>query len=158
MGDSAGSSPARCFFSIQLITSIIIKIMSFRHQVIKERFDLLITSDEQTFKGEFELDKGSRFLLGISVTSDREDLLFHRGSFRMQLSDKELFPEKFEAKLLMAGLNVAPDQRMVTLGELPTGNGKLDVSYLDTDHSQAAFSPYRLTIYAYSVSSIEHEG
>jgi hypothetical protein len=127
--------------------------MSFKQQIIKERFDILVTAENQTFKAEFELDKSAKFLLGISITSNREDLLYHRGSHRMQLSDKELFPEGFEAKLLMAGLNVAPDQRMVTLGELPSGNATLDVSYKDTPSSLTTFEPYRVTIYTYSVSS-----
>lgn len=131
--------------------------MSFKQQIIKERFDILVTAENQTYKAEFELDKSAKFLLGISVTSNREDLLFHRGSHRMQLSDKELFPEGFESKLLMAGLNVAPDQRMVTLGELPTGNATLDVSFKDTASPIALFEQYRVTIYTYSVTSLENK-
>lgn len=131
--------------------------MSFKQQIIKERFDILVTSENTTFKAEFELDKNAKFLLGISVTSDYEELLYNRGSHRMQLSDKELFPENFEAKLLMAGLNVAPDQRMVTLGELPTGNATLDVIYKDTASALTGFVPYRVTIYTYSVSNLENQ-
>ncbi len=130
--------------------------MSFKQQIIKERFDIQVSAENQTFKAEFELDKSAKILLGISITSNREDLLYHRGSHRMQLSDKELFPEGFEAKLLMAGLNVPPDLRMVTLGELPTGNATLDVSYKDTPSSIAYFEPYRVTIYTYSVSSLSN--
>lgn len=131
--------------------------MSFKQQIIKERFDILVTAENQTYKAEFELDKHAKYLLGISITSNREDLLYHRGSHRMQLSDKELFPEGFEAKLLMAGLNVPPDQRMVTLGELPTGNATLDVSFKDTPTAFTAFEAYRVTIYTYSVSSLDNK-
>lgn len=131
--------------------------MSFKQQIIKERFDILVIAENQTYKAEFELDKNAKILLGISITSNREDLLYHRGSHRMQLSDKELFPEGFEAKLLMSGLNVPPDQRMVTLGELPTGNATIDISYKDTASPLTAFEAYRVSIYTYSVSSLNNQ-
>jgi len=126
--------------------------MSYKNHLIKERFDLQITAEDESFKGEFELDKNAKYLLGIIVTSDRDDLLFYRGSQKIQLNDTELFPEGFESKLLMSGLNVAPDDRMITLGELPTGNGRLDVLYTDKSHMFAtSWAPYRLTIYTFSV-------
>lgn len=131
--------------------------MSFKQHIIKERFDLQITSADQNFKAEFTLDKSAQYLLGISVTSDRDDLLFYRGSNRIYLNEKELFPDGFESKLLMAGLNVAPDHRMITLGELPTGNGILDVNFKDTSDSISSFVPYRVTYYTYSVATLVNE-
>jgi hypothetical protein len=133
--------------------------MSFKRHIIKERFDISVTASDETFKGEFELDKNANFLVGILITSDRDELLFYRGSQKIQLNDIELFPEGFESKLLMSGLNCEPDRRMITLGELPTGNGKLDIVYKDRDHVSAVFTPYRVTIYAFSVvekSEIPH--
>lgn len=131
--------------------------MSFKQHIIKERFDLIITAEGEHYKAEFALDKSAKYLLGISVTADRDDLLFHRGSNRIYLNEKELFPEGFESKLLMAGLNVPPDQRMITLGELPTGNGMLDVNFKDSAHPLVAFVPYRVSFYAYSVASLTSE-
>lgn len=128
--------------------------MSFKQHIIKERFDLLITAENEHFKAEFALDKAALYLLGISVTSDRDDLIFYRGSNRIYLNEKELFPDGFECKLLMAGLNVAPDHRMITLGELPTGNGMLDVNFKDTAHPMVTFVPYRVTYYTYSVADL----
>jgi hypothetical protein len=125
--------------------------MSYKHNLIKERFDILITTANEAFKGEFELDKNANFLLGIAITSDRDDLLFYRGSQRMQLNDMELFPEGFESKLLLSGLNVAPDNRMISLGDIATGNGKLDILYKDTNHANAPFVAYRVSIYTFSV-------
>jgi hypothetical protein len=125
--------------------------MSYKHNLIKERFDVLVTAPDDTYRGEFELDKNAKYLLGIIVTSDRDDLLFYRGSQKIQLNDIELFPEGFDSKLLMSGLNVAPNDRMITLGEIPTGNGKLDVLYQDKGHTLASsFEAYRVTIYTFS--------
>jgi hypothetical protein len=125
--------------------------MSFKRHIIKERFDISVTASDETFKGEFELDKNANFLIGLLLTSDRDESLFYRGSQKIQLNDIELFPEGFESKLLMSGLNVEPDRRMITLGELPTGNGRLDIVYRDIDHAYANFVPYRVTVYAFSV-------
>ena len=123
--------------------------MNFNRHLIKERFDMLITSSGDYTKAEFELDKIARYLVGIAITSDREEMLFYRGSQKILLNDIELFPEGFESKLLLSGLNVPPDERMITLGELETGNGKLDILYKDTDLTGISFIPYRVTIYTF---------
>lgn len=124
--------------------------MNYKHNIIKERFDIKIKEAGQGYKGEFELDKNACIITAIALTSDRDDLLFYRGTQKIQLNDQELFPEDFESKLLMSGLNVAPNQRAVSIGDLPAGNGKLDVYYTDTDHVAASFTPYRVTIYVFS--------
>lgn len=129
--------------------------MALKTHLIKERFDLLITAEDGTFRGEFDLDKNARYLIGIQVTSDRDDLLYYRGSQRMQFNDVELFPLGFESKLLMAGINVSPNDRMVSLGKLPTGNGKLVVSYTDSSNPVFTFEPYRLTLYTFSTIADE---
>ena len=123
--------------------------MNFNRHLIKERFDLPILTSGNSFRGEFELDKNANFLIGIAITSDREELLYYRGSQKIQLNDIELFPEGFESKLLLSGLNVPPDQRMFTLGNIATGNGKIDILYKDTDLTGIVFVPYRITIYTF---------
>ena len=109
-----------------------------------------VTEAEAVIKKQFELDKNARFLLGVVVTSDRDDLMYYRGSQKILINDRELFPDGYHSKLLMAGLNVAPDERMVTVGGVPTGNGKLDLWFTDVEHSEVPFTPYKVTIYAYS--------
>lgn len=130
--------------------------MSFKHNLIKERFDINVTTAGNTFKGEFELDKNANYLIGIAITSDRDDLLFYRGSQKILLNDMELFPEDFESRLLLSGLNVSPDERMITLGKLPTGNGKLDIAFKDTNHPDTTFTPYRVSFYAFSVVKLDN--
>ncbi len=131
--------------------------MSYKHNLIKERFDLTISAEDQTFKDSFELDKNAKRLIGIALTSDRDDLMFYRGSQKILLNDIELFPEGFESKLLLSGLNVAPDCRMITVGELETGNGKVDISYTDKPHDLARFVPYRVTIYTFCIVEFEEK-
>lgn len=124
--------------------------MNYKHNIIKERFDLKVTSANQVFKEEYELDKNAEYLFGIAITSDNEENLFYRGSQKMQLNDQELFPEDFESKLLMSGLSVSPNHRMVKIGFVKTGNGRVEVWYKDTDHPKALFAPYRISFYFFS--------
>lgn len=125
--------------------------MSYKHEIIKERFDLKVETANSTVKATFELDKHAKYMQGILITSDRDELLFYRGSQKIQLNDSELFPEYFESRLLMAGLNVAPDDRPITLGNVSTGNGRLEVTYTDKEHSNTTFAPYRISFYTFSV-------
>jgi hypothetical protein len=127
---------------------------TYKH-LIKERFDVDITTANQSFRAEFELDKNAQFLYGIALTSDRDDLLFYRGSQKIQLNDVELFPEGFESKLLISGLNVPPNERIVLLGNIPTGNGKIDFLYKDTPHPSVSFTPHRVTLYAFSLVTLD---
>ena len=129
--------------------------MTYKHNIIKERFDLQITAAGQTARGEFELDKNARFLMGILLTSDQDALVYFRGTQKIQFNDQELFPEGFESRLLMAGLNVSPGKRMVKVGDIASGNGRLDIWYTDTEHADAKFVPYRVTFYAFSRVNLE---
>lgn len=124
--------------------------MNFHHQLIKERFDIVVPTEFAKVRGEFEIDKSARFLIGFVVSSDREELIYLRGSQRIALNGLELFPEGFESKLLMSGLNVSPDERILTIGQLAIGSGKLVVDYKDSANNLTLFEPYRVTIYAFS--------
>ena len=128
---------------------------TYKHNIIKERFDIKIENPDQTVKAEFELDKNAKYVQGILITSDRDELLFYRGSQKIQLNDKELFPENFESRLLMAGLNVAPDDRAISIGNVESGNGRLEVTYKDQNHENARFTPYRVSIYTFSIVDLE---
>lgn len=124
--------------------------MSYKHNIIKERFDMTIDTAGATKKGEFELDKNAEILFGIAVTSDNDTSLYYRGSQKIQVNDQELFPEDFESKLLMSGLGVAPNQKTIKIGFINTGNGKVEIWFKDTPHPTAPFSTYRVTFYFFS--------
>jgi hypothetical protein len=55
----------------------------------------------------------------------------------------------------MAGLNVAPDERAISIGNVETGNGRLEVLFKDQNHSNTRFTPYRVSIYTFSVLDLE---
>ena len=124
--------------------------MSYKHNYIKERFDIQVNNPNETIKKEWELDKNADILIGVGITSDNEEQVYYRGSQKIQMNDSELFPEEFESKLLMSGLAVPPNQRMIKVGMVKTGNGLVEVWYKDTNHPSSKFAPYRVTFYFFS--------
>ena len=129
--------------------------MNNKQNILKERFDIQITEENQLIKKEFELDHNAHYLIGIVLTSEFDELLYYRGTQRIHLNDRVLFPENYESRLLMSGLNVSPNNRIVDTGTIPTGNSKLEVWYQDTPHENTNFRPYRVSIYAYSITQTE---
>jgi hypothetical protein len=123
-----------------------------KQHILKERFDFKVEQEGQNIKKEFDLDSNASYLIGIVLVSDFDELLYYRGSQRILINDKTLFPEGYESRLLMSGLNVSPNDRMVEVGEIETGNGKLEISYQDTPHTNTNFQPYRVSIYAYALT------
>lgn len=114
---------------------------------IKKRFDITVNFPERTFTSTFELDKNISAIHGLLITSDKDDLLYYRGSQRIEINREEIFPEKYESKLLMSGLGVAPDERFYSLGKLEPGNYKVKVDFTDTSHITVDFETYRVSLY-----------
>ncbi len=116
-------------------------------QPIKKRFDIQINAANSSVSKPFELDKNIKLIKGVLVTSDKDDLLYYRGTQKIEINNKEYFPENYESKLLMTGLNVAPNLRYYPLGDVLIGNGIIKLSYTDTDDSRTPFVPYRVALY-----------
>ena len=96
---------------------------------------------------KFDLDKNVKVVHGIMMSSDRPNLLFYRGSQRIELSGEELFPEDFESKMFMSGLSVAPDDKYKSLGNgVIAGNGELKIQYKDVENPNVQFTPYKVLI------------
>ena len=114
---------------------------------IKKRYDIDVTGANAIHSKTFELDKNVEKVHGILFASDRDDLMYYRGSNKVEINSDEIFPEGYETKLLMSGLNVSPNDRFYNLGGVLPGNFKVKVEYKDTPDSRLAFVPYRISIY-----------
>lgn len=110
-------------------------------------FDIQIPTANAVYSQVFDLDKTIVAIWGILFTSDRDDMAYYRGSARIEINRTEVFPENYETKLLMSGLNVSPNDRYYNLKGLPPGNGKIKIDYRDTDSTQITFSAYRVSLY-----------
>lgn len=116
-------------------------------KTVIKRFDILVTEEEGSVNESFELDKDITAVKGILLSSDRDDLLYFRGSQKIQINSEEIFPDNYESKLLMSGINVAPEQRYYDLGGVPSGNGIVKVDFKDNPSSQFGFEEYRVSVY-----------
>lgn len=114
---------------------------------VKKRYDLQVNAAGTLTTQIFELDKTVEKVHGILFASDRDDLTYYRGSAKVEINSEEIFPEGYETKLLMSGLNVSPNDRFYNLGGVLPGNFKVKVEYKDTADSRLAFVSYRVSIY-----------
>jgi hypothetical protein len=114
---------------------------------VKKRFDLDVTEASMPISKQFELDKNIVAVKGILITSDKDDLLYYRGTQKVEVNNEELFPENYESKLLMSGINVSPKQRYYDVGSIPPGNGLVKLSYTDKEDGRTEFEAYRVSLY-----------
>ena len=115
--------------------------------IVEKSFDIQVSQRGQTVTGKFELDKMAKVIKGIKVTSDREDLLFYRGTQKIEINGKERFEENYESKNLQSSLNVDVNNRYKDMRDTETGNGLIVMTYFDNQHPLYAFSPYRVSLY-----------
>lgn len=114
---------------------------------IKKRFDIQVTASGQSIDKSFDLDKNISTVKGVLVCSDKDDMLYYRGTQKIEVNKEEYFPDNYESKLLMSGINVSPNSRYYNLGNVPTGNGIVRLIYKDTEDGRTVFSPYRVSLY-----------
>jgi len=116
-------------------------------KVIKKRYDIQVIEANKGVNKSFELDKNIKKINGVLVTSDKDDLLYYRGTQKIEINNQEFFPENYESKLLMSGINVSPNQRYYIINTENIGNGIVKLSYTDADDGRTAFAPYRVSLY-----------
>lgn len=127
--------------------------MSHRLKIIKEWVDINITAANQTVKDSFEVDKHVSKIIGIAFTTNNDSMPYYRGTQRISINEKEIYPEGYESKLLMQGINVPVNERIIDFNgeELDPGNRKVELEYKDEDHPLIPFAgPYRVRLYVYS--------
>lgn len=125
--------------------------MSHRTKIIKEWVEVKVNAQGEKVKESFSVDKHAAKIIGIAITSDFDERLYFRGSQKITISEKEVYPEGYESKMLMTGLGVPVNDRIITFGEeLSPGNRKVEIEYTDTNHASAPFSPYRVRLYVFS--------
>lgn len=116
-------------------------------KTVYKRFDLKVTQPNKGYSQSFELDKNYVSVKGLMLTSDRRDLLYFRGSQRLEINKDELFPDEYLSEMLMSGINVPIDKRYHTLGSIDTGNKIVKMDFTDADAFGTVFTPY--TVYLF---------
>ena len=113
---------------------------------VKKPFFIKVTKSDTVYSITFELDKSIAFIRGIMMSSNRDDLMYYRGTQKIEINRLEICPEGYDSKHFMSSINCSPNVRYYDTGKLPAGNGLIKVDYQDTSDSRAAFEPYRITI------------
>ncbi|HMT75215.1 MAG TPA: hypothetical protein PKA77_14170 [Chitinophagaceae bacterium] len=116
-------------------------------KLIKKRFDIAVTQANGSFSKTFDLDKNITHVKGVLLSSDKDDLLYFRGTQKIEINKEEVFPENFESKLLLSGIGVAPNQRYYDIGSVPAGNGTVKIEYKDNPDGRTQYAPYRVSLY-----------
>lgn len=116
-------------------------------RLVDKTFTFLVDAEGEPVNKKFDLDKNVKIVHGILLSSNMPNLLFYRGSQRVEISGDEIFPEDFESKILMSGLSVPPDQKYRSLGNgVLAGNGEVKIQFKDTVNPSAAFTPYKVSV------------
>lgn len=115
---------------------------------VKKRFEFVVEEANKSVRKTFELDKNVRFVIGVLVTSNRDDLLYYRGTQKIEINKGEYFPEDYESKLLMSGINVPPNHRYYCFKDkVSVGDGSVKIVFTDNDDGRTKFAPYRVSLY-----------
>lgn len=115
--------------------------------VVDKVYSFLVDGAATSYTKKFDLDKNVKLVHGILLSSDLPNMLFYRGSQRIEINGDELFPEDYESKLLMSGLSVPPNEKFRKLGNgVVSGNGEVKMQYKDTDNPNAGFTSYRVIV------------
>lgn len=125
--------------------------MAKQNKLIKERFSIDVSTSGSTVKSTFEIDKNAEKIIGVAISSDRDDIVYYRGTQAIKINDEEFFPEKFESRFLMSGLNVPPNSRLFLIGEVPPGNRKVEIVYTDSGNdAMVEFAAHKVYLYVFS--------
>ncbi len=114
---------------------------------LKKWYDILVTAPDSVYSQTFELDKTILYVRGVMLSSNRDDLMYYRGSQKIEMNRQEIFPEGYESKLLQSGINCPVNTRYFDTGNMPIGNGLVKIDYRDTSDIRAPFEPYRIRLY-----------
>lgn len=109
-------------------------------------FDVQITAAGQTVKKTFELDKSVKAITHYTILSNREDLAYYRGSFKLEINKDEIVPEGYSTKKIMCWPSVSADERLKSIGKRTTGNGLITFEYKDSNDGLTAFVPYTVSL------------
>ena len=109
--------------------------------------DLNIDVQNKTYSVTYELDKSIAYIKGFQLTTNRDALLYSRGTQKIEVNKVEIVPEGYESKQLYSTPNVPVNERFFQRGgKVPVGNGQVKFEYTDTNDATVQFEPYRVRL------------
>lgn len=80
--------------------------------------DVQVTAAGQTVKKTIELDKSVKTITHYTVYSNRDDLAYYRGTFRMEINKDEIIASGYSTKKIMCWPTVSAEQRLKGIGKM----------------------------------------
>jgi hypothetical protein len=112
-----------------------------------KQFDVVVNVSNSEYKDTFQLDKSVIAVTAITLIADKEDLMYYRGSIKLEINKEEIFSEGYSVKRIMCLPTVSPNQRAFKIGEVLAGNGQIKFEYTDAqDGRTVGFTPYKVTL------------
>jgi hypothetical protein len=110
-------------------------------------FELQVTAANSKVTETFELDKSVKKVMGIAFTSEKPDLLFHRGYARLEINKREFFPDNHAVQRIMNGVDANLDNRYWPLKDVIIGNGQVKLEFTDKNDGRTVFASYTVQLY-----------
>ena len=110
-------------------------------------FELTVSAANSKVTETFELDKSVKSVLGVAFTSEKPDLLFHRGYARLEINKREFFPDNHAVQRIMNGVDANLDNRYWPLKDVVIGNGQVKLEYTDKNDGRTVFASYTVQLY-----------
>ncbi|HLP13212.1 MAG TPA: hypothetical protein VK177_14845 [Flavobacteriales bacterium] len=110
-------------------------------------FELQVTAANSKVSETFELDKSVKSVNGIAFTSEKPDLLFHRGYARVEINKREFFPDNHAVQRIMNGVDANLDNRYWPLENVIIGNGQVKIEFTDKADGRTVFAAYTVQLY-----------
>ncbi len=127
-----------------------------QNKILREVFTIEVTASASTVKISFEVDKNADKIFALGIDSDHPDIVCYRGSQVIKINDEEFFPESYQSKRLMCGINVSPNTRVIHIGKINPGNRKIDIAYTDSGNDDiVGFVPHKVFLYVDSIQRKE---
>lgn len=109
---------------------------------IYKTFSFPVNEANKTITANFELDKNVVGIKGLMVGSFRPELMYLRGSQRIEISKVEIFPDNYLTQWLMVGISTPMNDRFKKLKDVLPGNRTVRIDYKDADDGRTEFKPY----------------
>lgn len=112
-------------------------------QYTLKNFVFRVAVSGETVTTTEQLDKSIKNVTSILLTSNYEDLLYTRGTLRLEVNKEEVFPDNTDSKRFTTSFNVPSNQKPYKFSTpLRSGNGIVKVTYVDVPDGRTVFAPY----------------
>lgn len=122
------------------------KTLCYDSKVKIVKISLQFTAPNEVKKYDTNLDRSIKSISAVCMTADLNAKAYNRCTIRLDVENKEVFKEGFEAKNLMSGLDCPPSQRAVVINrETPSSTILFEAK--DNNHSAEIFENYTVNLY-----------